>query len=102
MAVRKVPLKRAIRAVGSRFNMYSEEQESARGGSDLKETIETIADKVDTATGRVDTSDNTGSAGAFRVVKQKNLWYVEIKSGDGWIRSDNSSVSGFILKDKSV
>jgi len=101
MSVKKVPLRRATRAVGSRFNMYSNEEDK-RGGSDLKETIETIADKVDTATGRVDTSDNTGSTGAFRVVKQKNLWYVEIKSGDGWIRSDNTSVSGFKLKDKSV
>lgn len=99
MAIKKAILKKTVRGVGSRFNLYSEEDSTTE--SELQGTVEKIAEKVDSDTGRVEKSGRSGIAGALRAVKDKNHWYIEIKTEDGWIRSSNSTPSGFILRDKS-
>lgn len=43
-----------------------------------------------------------GKSGDMRVIKDSTdkKYYLEMKSDDGWVRSDNTSVSGFSFKDK--
>lgn len=96
----KVQNRKATRSVGSRMNPYSKDGTN-RESADLQNTIEAIADKVDSAIGAVEQQQSTGSSGAMRIIKDKRDWYLEFKTDDGWVRSSNSSASGFILRDKS-
>ena len=43
-----------------------------------------------------------GKSGDMRVIKDStdSLYYLEMKSDEGWVRSDNSSLSGFSFKGK--
>jgi len=43
-----------------------------------------------------------GKSGDMRVTKDSDdsKYYLEMKSDDGWVRSDNTSTSGFSFKDK--
>ena len=42
-----------------------------------------------------------GKSGDVRVIKDANKkYYLEIKSDEGWVRSDNTSTSGFSFRDK--
>mgnify|MGYP003627292923 CR=1 FL=1 len=95
----KVQNRKVTRSVGSRMNPYSEDGTN-RESADLQKTVEAIADKVDTAVGAVEERQSAGSLGSMRFVKDKKDWYLEFKTEDGWVRSDNSSSSGFILRDK--
>jgi len=45
-----------------------------------------------------DKTSSSGKVGSIRVIIDKDTPYVEIKSVKGWIRSSNSSVSGFEFK----
>ena len=96
----KVQNRKAVRSVGSRMNPYSEDV-NKRESTDLQSTVETIADKVDGAVGTIEQSESTGSAGSMRFVKDSQNWYLEFKTEDGWVRSDNSSLSGFALRAKN-
>jgi|TARA_R110000824_G_scaffold21134_1_gene79008 hypothetical protein len=91
--------RKAVRTVGSRMNPYSEDGTN-REAADLQQTVEFIADKVDSAVGNVEELQSAGSEGALRFIKDGMDWYLEFKTKDGWVRSDNSSSSGFILRDK--
>ena len=43
-----------------------------------------------------------GKSGDVRIVKDSNdgFTYLEVKADEGWIRSDNTSTSGFSFRDK--
>tara|TARA_R110000796_G_scaffold58309_6_gene134664 strand:+ start:874 stop:1176 length:303 start_codon:yes stop_codon:yes gene_type:complete len=96
----KVQNRKATRSVGSRLNPFSEDA-TKRDGADLEKTINQIAEKVDSAIGTVEKQGDAGTSGSMRFVKDKKDWYLEVKTEDGWIRSSNSSISGFILRDKA-
>jgi len=95
----KIQNRKAVRSVGSRMNPYSKDGTN-RESTDLQSTIESIADKVDSAVGTVEQQQSEGSSGSIRFIKDKIDWYLEFKTSDGWVRSSNSSTSGFILRDK--
>ncbi len=40
----------------------------------------------------------SGATGTMRVVVDGETPYLEVKSSEGWVRSDNSSASGFSFK----
>ena len=98
MGIKKKVFKKASRAVGGRVNHYSGNNDNQRENSEFQKTIETISEKVDTATGSVEMSDDTGTPGSLRVIKDGKDWYLEFNTKDGWIRSNNTSVSGFSLR----
>jgi len=101
MAIKKRVHVPVVRSTGQRVNHYGESSDNSRGFSDLEYTINKIAEKVDTPTGTVEKTDDMGNAGEFRVVKDKKTYFLEIRTEDGWIRSDNSTASGFSLKGKA-
>ena len=86
----KVQNIKATRSVGSRLNPFSEDA-SKRDGTDLQNTVNAMAEKVDS---------DSGTSGSVRFVKDKQDWYLEFKTEEGWVRSNNSSTSGFTLRDK--
>jgi len=96
MSIKRNIKKSAIRAVGRRFNPFGPDDETAV--TELQDTLEKIAEKVDSKSGTVEKSDSAGLEGSLRAVKSKNDWYLEMKTEEGWIRS---SVGSFTLKDKN-
>tara|TARA_B100000131_G_C17923517_1_gene535306 strand:+ start:310 stop:615 length:306 start_codon:yes stop_codon:yes gene_type:complete len=98
---RKIQNRKITRDSGSRTNYFSDDIVSSP--SDIQRTIDTIADKVDSETGRVEKSDATTSEGSIRAVKGKKNWFLEIKTSDGWIRSaeEIDNVPLFKIKDKN-
>ena len=94
--MRKTQNRKVTRDTGSRINYFGDEPVSSP--SDIQKTIDTIADKVDSETGRVEESNSLSEEGTFRTVKDKNDWYLEIKTNDGWIRSADDT---FVIKDKN-
>tara|TARA_R100000231_G_C5246658_1_gene141438 strand:- start:264 stop:551 length:288 start_codon:yes stop_codon:yes gene_type:complete len=94
--MRKRQNRRTTRSTGSRTNYFSDENVQVQ--SDLQTTIDKIADKVDSETGRVEESNSLSEEGTFRTVKDKNDWYLEIKTSDGWIRSADNT---FVIKNKN-
>ena len=94
--MRKRQNRRATRSTGSRTNYFSDENVQVQ--SDLQTTIDKIADKVDSETGRVEESNSLSEEGTFRTVKDKNDWYLEIKTSDGWVRSAEDT---FVIKNKN-
>ena len=42
--------------------------------------------------------DVSGSVGTLRIIVDGEYPYLEIKSKEGWVRSDSSSASGFSFK----
>jgi len=95
----KVQNIKATRSVGSRLNPFSEDA-SKRDGTDLQNTVNAMAEKVDSDIGTVEKQGNSGTSGSMRFVKDKQDWYLEFKTEEGWVRSNNSSTSGFTLRDK--
>ena len=65
---------------------------------DLNEVIDSVnqGDSVE------EKSTYEGKSGDMRVIKDSidSLYYLEMKSDEGWVRSDNSSLSGFSFKGK--
>ena len=94
--MRKISNRKTTKSVGSRTNIYSEDSDMTQ--SDLQRTVDGIAEKVDTETGRVESGSSKGVEGSFRAVKEKNEWYLEIKTSDGWIKSQEGA---FKIKDKN-
>jgi len=94
--MRKTQNRKVTRDTGSRTNYFSDENVQVQ--SDLQTTIDKIADKVDSETGRVEESNSLSEEGTFRTVKDKNDWYLEIKTSDGWIRSADNT---FVIKNKN-
>ena len=94
--MRKVQNRKVTRDAGSRINYFGDE--SVSSPSDIQKTIDTIADKVDSETGRVEKSNASSEEGTLRTVKDKSKWYLEIKTSDGWVRSAEDT---FVIKNKN-
>ena len=66
---------------------------------DLNEVI----DSVNQSSSVEEKKTYAGKTGDMRVVQDQGDeegYYLEMKSDDGWVRSDNTSTSGFSLNDK--
>ena len=96
MAKRKVQNRTESRPDVSDFNPFSDETTNASGA--IQRIIEKVSEKTDKITGRAEKDSATGAEGSIRAIKDLNDWYIEIKTADGWIRSDSSTASGFKLK----
>tara|TARA_R100000995_G_C3371332_1_gene71878 strand:+ start:61 stop:342 length:282 start_codon:yes stop_codon:yes gene_type:complete len=62
---------------------------------------QTVTDRIDELKELIqgkEASTSSGKVGSIRVIIDKDTPYVEIKSNKGWIRSSNSSASGFEFK----
>jgi len=83
--------------VTTSINHYSSDPVSS--ARDIKESLDNVGDKLDAETGSKSEETKTGGGtGSMRIVKDSNLYFLEFKTKDGWIRSDNSSLSGFSFK----
>ena len=99
MKNRKVYTKKTSRAVGNRTNLFSDE--TSENPNEVQKIIEKLSEKIDTLTGRQEQSSHSGKEGSIRAIKdKKGNWFIEYKTADGWIKSDSSSASGFVLKNK--
>ena len=96
MAKRKIQNRSESRPDVSDFNPFSDESSNSSGA--VQRLIETISDKTDASSGKMERPSSTGTEGSIRAIKDKKDWYIEFKTADGWIRSNNSSASGFKLK----
>ena len=96
MAKRKIQNRGESRPDVSDFNPFSEETTNSSGA--MQRIIEKISDKTDSPSGKQERPSSTGAEGSIRAIKDKKDWYIEFKTADGWIRSNNSSASGFKLK----
>jgi hypothetical protein len=97
MAITKV-VKRRKKMVATGRNHFSDEPiDSAK---DIVDSIDLLTDKTDMKTGAVQESGSDSTVGSMRIIKDGELYYVELKTGDGWIRSDNTSASGFSIRSK--
>jgi uncharacterized protein (DUF1499 family) len=65
---------------------------------DLNEVI----DSVNQSSSVEEKKTYAGKTGDMRVIQDQGdkEYYLEMKSDDGWVRSDNTSTSGFSLNDK--
>ena len=65
---------------------------------DLNEVI----DSVNQSNSVEEKKTYEGKSGDMRVTKDSDdsKYYLEMKSDEGWVRSDNTSTSGFSFKDK--
>ena len=59
--------------------------------------IETQSDKMNHKSGQ-SLEEKTGHIGTLRIIIDGERPYLEIKSKQGWVRSDNTSASGFSFK----
>ena len=96
MAKRKIQNRSESRPDVSDFNPFSDESSNSSGA--VQRLIETISDKTDASSGKIERPSSTGAEGSIRAIKDKKDWYIEFKTADGWIRSNSSSASGFKLK----
>jgi hypothetical protein len=60
------------------------------------EESDKVANKLDTESSEA--KSGAGSSGAMRIVNDGEMVYLEIKTNQGWARSDNQSASGFSFK----
>jgi len=97
VAITKV-IKRRKKMVATGRNHFSDEPMDAT--KDIVDKIDSLTDKTDMKTGAVQESGSDSTVGSMRIVKDGELYYVELKTGDGWIRSDNTSASGFSIRSK--
>jgi len=96
MAKKKIQNRTEHRTDSNTFNPFSDDISTSSTG--LQKLIEKISDKVDAKSGKVSKGSDVGAEGSIRATKDKENWYLEFKTADGWIRSDSSTASGFKLK----
>lgn len=78
-------------------NHYSDDPVSIT--RDVNDSLDKVGDKLDPETGsQSEEASMGGSSGSMRVIQDGKLYYLELKTKDGWIRSDNTSLSGFSFK----
>jgi len=100
MGIKKRFLKRTIRDLGNRSNLFSDE--STETPNSLQRVVEKMSAKVDEETGNKELPSDVGAEGSIRAIKTKTgNWRIEFKTADGWIKSDTSSSTGFILKKRT-
>tara|TARA_R100000656_G_scaffold68363_1_gene51609 strand:- start:552 stop:836 length:285 start_codon:yes stop_codon:yes gene_type:complete len=60
------------------------------------EESDKVANKMDT--GGKEAKSGVGASGSMRIVNDGEFVYLELKTKQGWARSDNTSASGFSFK----
>ena len=93
-------IKKKIRAVTTGLNHYSDEPVDAN--VEVGRKLDEVSDKLDLKTSQSQETGSAGSTGSMRIIRDGELYYLELKTADGWIRSDNTSVSGFSIRNKSA
>ena len=99
MAIKKM-LKKKIRTVTTGINHYSDEPVDSI--NEVSRKLDEVNDKLDVKTSQSQEAGPAGSIGSMRLVRDGELYYLEFKTADGWIRSNNTSASGFSIRNKSV
>ena len=99
MAIKKM-LKKKIRTVTTGINHYSDEPVDSI--NEVSRKLDEVNDKLDVKTAQSQEAGPAGSIGSMRVIRDGELYYLELKTADGWIRSDSSSASGFSIRNKSA
>ena len=99
MAIKKM-LKKKIRTVTTGLNHYSNEPVDST--VEVSRKLDEVNDKHDVKTSQSQETGPAGVVGSMRVIRDGELYYLEFKTADGWIRSDNASVSGFSIRNKSA
>ena len=63
--------------------------------------INEVIDSVNQGSTVEEKKTHQGKSGDVRVVKDPDKkYYLEVKSDEGWVRSNNTSTSGFSFRDK--
>jgi hypothetical protein len=78
-----------LRTSASVVNHYSDAKEDDRLASD---------ELLNKSTSANEERGSAGVEGTIRIVVDGELPYLEVKSAEGWVRSDNTSTSGFSFK----
>ena len=70
--------------------------------SQVYDDLNEVIDSVNQGDSVEEKKTYEGKSGDMRVTKDSDdsKYYLEMKSDDGWVRSDNTSTSGFSFKDK--
>ena len=99
MAIKRM-IKRKIRTMTTGVNHYSDEPVDST--NEVSRKLDEVNDKLDVKTAQSQEAGPAGVVGSMRVIRDGELYYLEFKTADGWIRSDNTSVSGFSIRNKSA
>ena len=103
MAIKRM-IKRKIRTMTTGVNHYSDEPVDAT--NEVSRKLDEVNDKLDVKTAQSQEAGPAGVVGTMRIIRDASedgeLYYLEFKTADGWIRSDNTSVSGFSIRNKSA
>tara|TARA_R110000824_G_scaffold317700_2_gene504871 strand:+ start:1110 stop:1382 length:273 start_codon:yes stop_codon:yes gene_type:complete len=78
-----------LKTSASSVNHYSDSKEEDRSSTD---------ELLNKSTSSNEERGSSGTEGTIRIVVDGELPYLEVKSGEGWVRSDNTSTSGFSFK----
>lgn len=79
------------------------------GSPDVERAFSQLYDDLNEVINSVNQGNTTdvketkdGKSGDIRLIKDSkdDKYYLEAKSDEGWIRSDNQSTSGFVFRDK--
>ena len=65
--------------------------------TDLNEII----NAVNQGDSKLEKLNTEGKSGDIRVSQEGTDTFLEIKTDDGWVRSDNSATSGFVYKERT-
>jgi len=70
--------------------------------SQVYDDLNEVIDSVNQSSSVEEKKTYAGKTGDMRVIQDQGdkEYYLEMKSDDGWVRSDNTSTSGFSLNDK--
>ena len=99
MAIKRM-LKKKIRTMTTGVNHYSDEPVDSI--NEVSRKLDEVNDKLDVKTSQSQETGPAGTIGSMRVIRDGELYYLELKTADGWIRSDSSSASGFSIRNKSA
>jgi|TARA_Y100000310_G_scaffold133267_1_gene132172 uncharacterized protein (DUF1499 family) len=70
--------------------------------SQVYDDLNEVIDSVNQSSSVEEKKTYAGKTGDMRVIQDQGdkKYYLEMKSDDGWVRSDSTSTSGFSLNDK--
>lgn len=77
------------RTSNSNVNHYSEDPKDLR---DVDRTVDATINK------EVSNKESSGTVGSVRIIVEGDTPYLEVKGKEGWVRSNNTSASGFSFK----
>ena len=77
------------------------EQETQRVINDVYRVLNNIIDSVNSGDVKEGKTETQGKSGDIRVIKspENGEAHIEIRTDEGWFRSDNTAASGFSIKE---